>query len=128
MTENSFETHERLKFSANSQRFCLFSIRFSASSSEIVGGSNDNHLYVYDMAVNKLVLRVPAHHDDINAVAFADETPHILFSGSDDMLCKVWDRRALGDHRPVGVMAGHLGGITNITSKACLPSSIYHAH
>jgi len=62
--------------------------------------------------------KVPAHHDDINAVAFADESPHIIFSGSDDMLCKVWDRRALGDHRPVGVMAGHLGGITNISSKA----------
>ena len=30
-----------------------------------------------------------AHDDDVNAVAFADETSNILYSGSDDGMCKV---------------------------------------
>jgi len=32
---------------------------------------------------------VSAHEDDVNAVAFADETSNILLSGSDDGMCKV---------------------------------------
>ena len=34
-------------------------------------------------------VQIEAHDDDVNAVAFADETSQILFSGSDDGLCKV---------------------------------------
>lgn len=33
--------------------------------------------------------QVHGHEDDINAVAFADASSHILFSGGDDGLCKV---------------------------------------
>jgi WD40 repeat protein len=36
-----------------------------------------------------IVFQVEAHEDDVNAVAFADDTSHILYSGSDDGLCKV---------------------------------------
>ena len=52
-------------------------------------------------------------------MCFADDSSHILFSGADDGLCKVWDRRMLGDHTatPVGVLAGHQDGITFIDSK-----------
>ena len=35
------------------------------------------------------VLQIDAHDDDVNAVAFADNTSQILFSGGDDGLCKV---------------------------------------
>ena len=34
-------------------------------------------------------LQVDAHEDDVNAVSFADDSSHILYSGSDDGLCKV---------------------------------------
>lgn len=34
-------------------------------------------------------VQVEAHEDDVNAVSFADEGSQILFSGSDDGLCKV---------------------------------------
>ena len=34
-------------------------------------------------------VQVHGHEDDINAVAFADSSSHILFSGGDDGLCKV---------------------------------------
>lgn len=55
----------------------------------------------------------------MNAVAFADSSSQLLFSGSDDALCKVWDRRTLREDRPepVGQLAGHRDGITFIHSK-----------
>lgn len=34
-------------------------------------------------------LQIRAHDGDVNAVAFADKTSQILFSGGDDGLCKV---------------------------------------
>lgn len=32
-------------------------------------------------------------------------------------MCKVWDRRALKGGKPVGVLVGHLEGITHVSSK-----------
>ncbi|XP_039851072.1 LEC14B homolog isoform X3 [Panicum virgatum] len=54
---------------------------------------------------------------DVNVVTFADETNDILYSGSDDSLCKVWDRRCHKKQKPVGVLTGHLDGITFIDSR-----------
>lgn len=67
----------------------------------------------------RLLLQIDAHEDDVNAVAFADSSSQLLFSGSDDALCKVWDRRTLREDRPqpVGHLAGHRDGITFIHSK-----------
>lgn len=39
-------------------RFCLFSIQFSPHSNEIVGGSSDQHIYVYDLESDKRTCRV----------------------------------------------------------------------
>ncbi|CAG5115960.1 unnamed protein product, partial [Candidula unifasciata] len=62
---------------------------------------------------------IDAHDYDVNTVKFADNSSHILFSGGDDGLCKVWDRRTLREERPlpVGTLAGHSDGITYIDSK-----------
>jgi WD repeat-containing protein 23 len=54
---------------------------------------------------------------DVNAVTFADESGNLLYSGSDDNLCKVWDRRCLAREKPAGVLTGHLDGITFIDSR-----------
>ena len=65
-------------------------------------------------------MQIDGHADDVNTVAYADETSQILFSGSDDGLCKVWDRRTLGENgdvRPVGLLAGHVDGVTFIDSR-----------
>ncbi len=69
--------------------------------------------------VHLTILQIDAHEDDVNAVAFADSSSQLLFSGSDDALCKVWDRRTLREDRPqpVGHLAGHRDGITFIHSK-----------
>lgn len=97
--------------------FCIFSVKFSSNGAEIVGGSNVRCIYVYDLEAQKKSLKIRGHKADVNAVAFADQSSHILFSASDDGLVKVWDRRSLQDKIPVGVFVGHTHGINYIDSK-----------
>ncbi|XP_013410755.1 DDB1- and CUL4-associated factor 11 isoform X2 [Lingula anatina] len=114
------EVHEALHlFPDAGHSFCAFSIVFSADNKEILAGSNDGGLYVYDRESNQRCLKITAHEDDVNSVAFADTSSHILFSGGDDGLVKVWDRRTLSEATPVpvGTLAGHSDGITFIDSK-----------
>ncbi|EFN75754.1 WD repeat-containing protein 23 [Harpegnathos saltator] len=118
VSENS-TTQESLLLGPGVRRFCVFSLVFSNDGREILGGANDGKLYVYDRECRQRVLRVAGHYDDVNAVAFADNTSQIFYSAGDDGLCKVWDKRTLTetDPRPVGVLAGHMDGITYIDSR-----------
>ncbi|KAM6900604.1 DDB1- and CUL4-associated factor 11 [Xenentodon cancila] len=113
------ENHTALDLNPDERRFCVFSLAASTDGKEILGGANDGCLYVFDLEQNKRTLKIDAHEDDVNAVAFADNSSQLLFSGSDDALCKVWDRRTLREDRPqpVGQLAGHRDGITFIHSK-----------
>ena len=89
-------------------RFCIFSLRFSADGFEILGGANDGFIYLYDRFAQNRSLRIDAHEDDVNAVAFVDSATHILASAGDDGLIKIWDRRSLREDfpQPVGIFAG----------------------
>eukprot|EP01130_Rhizamoeba_saxonica_P000097 TRINITY_DN10115_c0_g1_i1.p1 TRINITY_DN10115_c0_g1~~TRINITY_DN10115_c0_g1_i1.p1 ORF type:complete len:454 (-),score=61.30 TRINITY_DN10115_c0_g1_i1:64-1425(-) len=109
------EKHEALNFEPEFNRFCLFSVQFSPDSQEILGGSSDKHLYIYDIERGERVERIFAHDDDVNTVTFADKSSSIIYSGSDDAQIKVWDRRDFNSF--VGVLPGHLEGITFIDSK-----------
>jgi WD repeat-containing protein 23 len=113
------EVHEALPLYPEERRFCVFALRFSQDGREILGGANDECLYVYNREENKRTLRIRAHEDDVNTVAFADNTSQILFSGGDDGVCKVWDRRTLCESqaKPVGILVGHEDGITYVDSK-----------
>jgi len=113
------EKHESLTLCPDDRQFCIFSVSFSCDSRELLGGANDGYLYLYDREANRQSCRIKAHDDDVNAVCFVDETPHLLASGGDDGLCKVWDRRSLREHDPVpvGVLAGHVDGITHIDPR-----------
>ena len=115
------DNHQALNLAARDggDRFCIFSMRFSQDGDEILCGAKDGYIYVYDRGSNQRSLRVDAHEDDVNAVAFIDSATHILASGGDDGICKIWDRRALRetDPVPVGVLAGHIDGITYIDPK-----------
>ena len=96
----------------------IWSIRFSGDGREIVAGTSDRSVYVYDIESRKTILRIPGHTEDVNAVCFGDtSSPHILYSGSDDTLIKVWDRRSMGDSREAGVFMGHTEGLTYVDSK-----------
>ncbi|KAI1902152.1 hypothetical protein AGOR_G00041760 [Albula goreensis] len=113
------EKHTALDLNPDERRFCVFSLAASSDGKEVLGGANDGCLYVFDREQNKRTLKIDAHEDDVNTVAFADRSSQLLFSGSDDALCKVWDRRTLREDRPqpVGQLAGHRDGITFIHSK-----------
>ncbi|KAG2463025.1 DCA11 factor, partial [Polypterus senegalus] len=117
----SFSHGERchIRSHPEERRFCVFSLTASSDGREILGGANDGCLYVFDREQNKRTLKIDSHEDDVNAVAFADVSSQILFSGGDDALCKVWDRRTLREDnpQPVGHLAGHRDGITFIDSK-----------
>ncbi|XP_057534024.1 LEC14B protein [Amaranthus tricolor] len=117
---NVTEIHDGLDFSeyGEADSFGIFSLKFSTDGRELVAGSSDDAIYVYDLEANKLTLRISAHMSDVNTVCFADESGHLIFSGSDDNLCKVWDRRCfVARGKPAGIMVGHLQGITFIDSR-----------
>ncbi|GAB7359597.1 hypothetical protein MBLNU230_g6781t1 [Neophaeotheca triangularis] len=101
-----------------SGHFGIWSLRFSGDGNEIVAGTSDQSVYVYDLETRRSILRIPGHQDDVNAVCFGDKmSPHILYSGSDDTTLKIWDRRSLSDLRPAGMFLGHTEGLTYIDSK-----------
>lgn len=117
---NITEIHDGLDFSSpdgGGYSFGIFSLKFSTDGREVVAGSSDEDIYVYDLEANKLSLRIPAHKSDVNTVCFADESGNLIYSGSDDNFCKVWDRRCLAKGKPAGVLMGHLEGITFIDSR-----------
>ncbi|KAH6821791.1 transducin family protein / WD-40 repeat family protein [Perilla frutescens var. hirtella] len=117
---NVTEIHEGLDFSSPDEggySFGIFSLKFSKDGREVVAGSSDEDIYVYDLEAKKVSLRISAHASDVNTVCFADESGHLIYSGSDDNFCKVWDRRCFrAKGKPAGVLMGHLEGITFIDS------------
>ncbi|XP_047317092.1 LEC14B homolog isoform X2 [Impatiens glandulifera] len=118
---NVTEIHEELVFSNDNERrhpFGIFSVKFSNDGRELLAACNDGSIYAYDLAKDKVTLRIPAHSSDVNAVCFADESGHLIYSGGDDNLCKIWDRRCFSAKgQAAGVLEGHLEGITFIDSR-----------
>ncbi len=98
--------------------FGIWSLRFSGDGRELVAGTSDHSVVVYDLERRESVLKLLNHDDDVNAVCFGDKSsPHILYSGSDDQTLRVWDRRSMSDGREAGVFVGHTEGLTYVDSK-----------
>lgn len=58
------EIHDGLDFSSNDYggySFGIFCVKFSKDGRELVAGSSDNSIYVYDLEANKISLRILAH-------------------------------------------------------------------
>ncbi|KAK8104005.1 LEC14B protein [Apiospora kogelbergensis] len=98
--------------------FGIWSIRFSGDGRELVAGTNADSIVVYDIESRRVLHQIRGHENHVNAVCFADkQSPHILYSGSDDTTIKVWDRRSMGNGREAGAFVGHIEGLTYIDSK-----------
>ncbi|KNC83878.1 hypothetical protein SARC_03903 [Sphaeroforma arctica JP610] len=100
---------------------CHFSVKFSSDSKYIVAGNNAGKLVAYDLEAMKPSLFIQGHTGDVNAVMFAKDNSSIVYSGSDDGLCKVWDTRLFRSAsvaKPVGVLSGHRSGLASIDSKS----------
>ncbi|KAL3693175.1 hypothetical protein R1sor_006826 [Riccia sorocarpa] len=115
---NITDIHEGLDLSVDpdvDSMFGIWSLQFSHDGREIVAGANDKSIYVYDMEAQRTTSRVVAHSDDVNAVVFADNSCNVIYSGSDDSKCKVWDRRCFSQRgKAAGILEGHLEGITDL--------------
>ncbi|KAF3765258.1 putative Tup1, general repressor of transcription [Cryphonectria parasitica EP155] len=102
----------------NRDNFAIWSIRFSGDGRELIAGNNVASIVVYDIESRRVLHNIVGHEDDVNAVAFANpKDPHIIYSGSDDQVIKVWDRRSMADGRAAGAFVGHCEGLTYIDSK-----------
>uniref|UniRef100_A0A336M7W8 CSON013285 protein n=1 Tax=Culicoides sonorensis TaxID=179676 RepID=A0A336M7W8_CULSO len=102
------------------QRFATFSSTFSNCGKEIIAGCNDSCVYVYNVEADRRSLRVEVTEGaDVNCVGFLNDTSDIFFSGTDDGIIKVWDKRCLNedDPQPAGILVGHYDGVTFIDSR-----------
>ncbi|CAM9525754.1 unnamed protein product, partial [Chrysoparadoxa australica] len=114
-TAGDYEMHEALDFTPNRrERFCLFSIAFSPSTSKIAGGGSDAKVYVYNLERKEVQCTLDGHTDDVNTVTYLDSSSQTLLSGSDDCLIRVWDTRT---ESSVGALLGHGAGLTCVTAR-----------
>ena len=126
-----YELHEALDMQPHAGRqgrVCFFSVRFSPDGRMVLGGTNENRLYLFDVERKERVLSVHGHGDDINTVAYADQSGNLLVTGSDDRTIRLWDRRTLSSpdspgaeergqhHAAVASFCGHEQGITHVES------------
>jgi len=96
----------------------IWSVRFSGDGKRLVAGATEGRIIVYDIESRTILHSFDGHNADVNAVCFADSSsPHIVYSGSDDNILKVWDTRSMGGDREVGAFVGHIEGLTYIDSK-----------
>lgn len=123
---NVTEIHDSLPFSQMSDgsrfppSFGIWSLAWSHNGREVVAGTSDSQqsICVFDLEERKTTVSVQGHADDVNAVAFLDDSPNVFVSGSDDALIKVWDCRTLGPQKKApGVLVGHTEGVTHIDCK-----------
>ncbi|KAG9240177.1 WD40-repeat-containing domain protein [Calycina marina] len=101
-----------------SRSFGIWSVKFSGDGRRLVAGATEGKIVVYDIESRSVLHSFDGHDSDTNAVCFADQSsPHIVYSGSDDRVIKVWDTRSMGGDREVGAFMGHIEGLTYIDSK-----------
>lgn len=98
--------------------FGIFSICWAGNGQEIAAGTGDHKVLVYNMERGKTTTSIAGHDDDVNAVAFLDDSSNTIVSGSDDHSIKVWDRRSSDRNgKAAGVLVGHTQGVTHIDPK-----------
>ncbi|XP_003738146.1 DDB1- and CUL4-associated factor 11 [Galendromus occidentalis] len=104
------------RLAARSFAACL---KFAPSRDEIIAGTTDSSILFFDLKSLKQTQQITTQAGRIRGLALADPYSQIFYTGGDDGLIKVWDRRTVqgSDSQPVGYLAGHRNAVLFIDSK-----------
>lgn len=75
------DIHDGLDFSIYGEAgysFGIFSVKFSTDGRELVAGSSDDAIYVYDLEANKLSFRISGHDVRNSPLVFITPSFHVL--------------------------------------------------
>lgn len=114
------QTAYSMPFPPSLRNFCTFSLKWAADSRSLLAGCSGGRVCILDAETRRpLFARAssrPEDREDVNAVAWADCSATVFFTGSDNSFVDVWDPRvSLQD--PVQQLVGHLAGVTCIDSR-----------
>jgi len=87
------------------------SVAFSPDGKQIISGSNDNTVKLWDVATGRIIRTLSGHTHYVFSVAFSPDGRQIL-SGSWDNTIKLWDT-ATG--REIRTFSGHTDGVRSVT-------------
>jgi WD40 repeat protein len=88
----------------------VYSVAFSPDGSQIVSGSEDNRLILWDVASGEIIHRFEGHTSDVNSVAFSPDGSQIV-SGSYDKTLILWD---VANSELVHRFEGHTLGVRSV--------------
>ncbi|XP_058121563.1 DDB1- and CUL4-associated factor 11 [Anopheles ziemanni] len=110
-----------LYLNPDNQKLGVFTVCYSSCGTHILCGANDGNMYAYDLKAQRRSLMAPVAPDlsDVNSVGFVDDSSNIFFSGTDQGIIKLWDRRCTNEAHPeaIGKLIGHYDGVTYIDSR-----------
>jgi len=72
----------------------VYSVAFSPDGKQIVSGSDDKTVRLWDSASGKVLRELQGHTDWVSSVAFSRDGKQIV-SGSDDKTVRVWNVHSL---------------------------------
>jgi WD40 repeat protein len=96
----------------------ILSVAFSKDGVQIVSGSYDGSVRVWDASTGAALQRINAHAGTVASVAFSHNGIHIV-SGSDDMTVRVWDAST-------GAALQHLNGHTGAVKSVAFSHNGIH--
>ena len=88
------------------------SVAFSPDGRQIVSGSGDNTVNVWDIATGKEILTLKGHAERVDSVAFSPDGKRIV-SGGFDRMVKVWDI-ATGKETLTITVQGRTNGVSSV--------------
>ncbi|KAH8758829.1 WD40-repeat-containing domain protein, partial [Hyaloscypha finlandica] len=95
------------------------SVAFSPDSKQVVSGSCDETVRLWDTATGALLQTLKGHSSSVNSVAFSPDGKQVV-SGSHDQTVRLWDA-ATGVLQQT--LEGHSGNIASVASVAFSPDS-----
>ena len=86
------------------------SVAFSPDGKQVLSGSDDKTVKLWDAAGGQLVHSFEGHSDTVNSVAFSPDGKQLL-SGSEDKTIKLWDAAS---GQLLHTFEGHSDGVTSV--------------